>query len=105
MRGLWYIQSQLVRDLGALNKTELLCWDCWGLGDRGPDDEVSAEEMALLDRVAALTTCEGNEAFFEMRALYEEDARLRVPPVVNSYTRMGPRKVDLTSENECCFAK
>jgi hypothetical protein len=100
MRGLWYIQSQLVRDLGALNKTELLCWDCWGLGDRGPDDEVSAEEIALLDRVAALTAFEGNEAFSEMRSLYERDARLCVPSVINSYTRLGPRKVNLTRENE-----
>jgi hypothetical protein len=56
--------------------------------------------MALLDRVAALTACGGNEAFSEMRALYEEDAHLRVPAVINSYTRMGPRKVDLTGENE-----
>lgn len=97
MRGMWYIQSQLVRDVGALNKMELLCWDCWGLGDKGPEDEVSVEEMALLDRIAALAVVEGNEAFSEMRSLYESDLRLHVPSVVNSYTRKGPRRVQLTS--------
>ena len=41
MHGLWYIQSQLVRDLAAMNKMELLCWDCWALWDVGPMDTVS----------------------------------------------------------------
>jgi len=55
MHGLWYIQSQLVRDLAAMNMMELLCWDCWALGDVGPSDKVSEEDLSLLDRVAALT--------------------------------------------------
>ena len=93
MRGTWYVQSQLVRDLAAMNKMELLCWDCWALGDRGPDDGVSADEMALLDRVAVLTQA-GNETFTELRSIYEDD-RLRVPPVITSYTEAGSRTVDL----------
>ncbi|MFX1412150.1 MAG: transglutaminase domain-containing protein [Promethearchaeota archaeon] len=97
MHGLWYVQSQLVRDLGAMNRMELLCWDCWGLGDKGPDDDVSAEELALLDRVAVLTQA-GNDAFGELRAIYESDERLRVPPVVTSYTDAGPREVTLTEQ-------
>jgi len=73
---------QLVRNLAAMNKMGLLYWDAWALGDKGPDDDVSAEEMALLDRVA------------ELRSIYEDD-RLRVPPVITSYTEAGPRTVDL----------
>jgi hypothetical protein len=96
MRGLWYIQSQLVRDLAALNKMELLCWDCWGLGDRGPDDQVSGTEHALLDCVAALTQ-QATAAFAELRVLYATDPRLRVPPVINSYTRKGVRRIDLAA--------
>jgi len=92
--GLWYVQSQLVRDLAALNKRELLCWDCWALGDADPDRPPSGDEFALLDRVAMLTQA-GPEAFAEMRALYEGDPRLRVPAVVKSYTMAGPRMVDL----------
>jgi hypothetical protein len=96
MRGTWYVQSQLVRDLAAMNKMELLCWDCWALGDRGPDDGVSADEMALLDRVAVLTQA-GNETFTELRSIYEDD-RWRVPPVITSYTEAGSRTVDLVNE-------
>jgi hypothetical protein len=95
MRGLWYIQSQLVRDLAAMNKMELLCWDCWGLGDWGPDEDPPADELALLDRVATLTQA-GNEAFAQLRATYNRNPNLRVPAVVTSYTRSGPRHIDLT---------
>jgi len=72
-----------------------LCWDGWGLADREPEDSVSAEEVALLDRVAALTTAD-NSAFLEVRSLYENDVRLRVPEVIRSYTRTGLRMVTLT---------
>src|SRR5579863_10087351 len=30
MAGLWFICSNVVRDLAALNKIELLPWDVWG---------------------------------------------------------------------------
>ena len=99
MRGIWYIQSQLVRDFASLNRMELLCWDCWGLGDKGPDDEVSAEDLSLLDHVAALTLAD-NQAFPELRSVYENDARLRVPPLINSYTRKGALTLDLASETK-----
>lgn len=97
MHGMWFIRSQLVRDLAAMNKMELLCWDCWGLGNADPDDGVSAEEMALLDRVAALTQA-GNEAFIELRSIYENDDRLRVPSVITSYTEAGPQKINLVNK-------
>jgi hypothetical protein len=94
--GEWFIQDSLVQDLAALNKMELLCWDGWALADREPGDGVSAEDATLLDRVAAVTLAD-NSAFLEMRALYENDARLRVPGVINSYTRTGVRRVALSS--------
>jgi hypothetical protein len=105
MHGLWYVQSQLVRDLAALNRMELLCWDCWGLGDwdrwglghADPAVGLSDEEMEVLDRVAVLTQG-GNAAFAELRRVYENDRRLRVPRVVHSYTRAGLRLVDLIGE-------
>jgi len=95
-RGEWFIQDSLVQDLAALNKMELLCWDGWALADREPEDDVSEKDAALLDRIAALTTAD-NPAFLETRALYESDVRLRVPSVIKSYTRTGPRKIALNS--------
>jgi len=78
MWGMWFIRGDLVRDLLALNKIEILPWDSWGLMG-GKDRGLSADDMALLDRVAALTLA-GDEAFLELRWLYENDARLRMPP-------------------------
>ena len=93
--GEWFIQDSLVHDLAALNKVEVLCWDGWGLADREAEDDVLVEDAALLDHVAALTVADDSR-FFEMRALYESDVRLRVPGILRSYTRTGVRLVTLT---------
>ena len=73
---------------------ELLCWDGWGLADREAGDDVLAEDAALLDRVAALALA-GDLVFLEVRTLYENEVRLRVPGVVRSYIRTGVRLVTL----------
>ena len=78
MHGMWFIRGDLVRDFLALNKVEILPWDGWG--DVITDEPgVSDEETAWFDRLAALTLA-GDKAFPEMRFLYENDARLRMPP-------------------------
>ena len=97
MQGLWYIVSQLVRDLAALNKAELLPWDCWALGDIEEGGTPSTEDAALLDRVATLTLA-GNEAFPGLRSIYENEARLRVPPVIKSYHDAGVREINIAGE-------
>ncbi len=93
MRGLWFVRGDLVRDLASLNKMELLPWDSWGLIE-GEDEGLSQEDMALLDRVAALTSG-GDAAFREMRSTYEGDERLRVPAVITSYGSSGVQAVRL----------
>jgi hypothetical protein len=70
MHGLWFVQGNLIRDVLAFSKVELLPWDHgWGYLT-----EAGGEEPALrvMDRVAALTL-EGQEAFAEIRALTEDD--------------------------------
>jgi hypothetical protein len=76
--GQWFAQNNVVRDFLAFNKIELLPWDGW---DRmvGPGEPVSAEDLAQIDRIAALTI-EADAAFDEMRALYESDPRLHTRP-------------------------
>ena len=81
------------RDLASLNKVELLPWDGWGLIDR-EDKDLSADDLALLDRVAVLTV-DDNRVFVEMRTLYENDARLCVPSVIKSYSASGVQTIDL----------
>jgi len=79
--GLWFIRHRLIHDLAALNKMELLLWNTWGLMEREPTEE----EIALLDKVALLTQA-GNEAFPEVRKIYENEPGLRVPSIVMRFS-------------------
>jgi len=79
MHGMWFIAGNLVRDLLSLNKIELLPWDVWGMMAEFKQEKLSQEYMEEMDHVAALTLA-GNEAFPEIRALYENEGRLRPAP-------------------------
>ena len=75
--GMDFIRGNVLRDLLALNKVEVLPWDFWGvltteLAQSGP------EGLALIDRLAELTLA-GDAAFPQVRALYDETLGLRVP--------------------------
>jgi hypothetical protein len=96
MHGLWFIRGDLVRDVASLNKVELLPWDGWGLID-GEDQALEPDDLALLDRAAALSLAD-NAAFSELRSFYEENPGLRVPSVITSYTGAGAQVVDLSGE-------
>jgi hypothetical protein len=61
----------------SLNKIEILPWDAWGLIEKDEKD-ISAGDMELLDHIAKLTIA-GNEAFSEIRSIYQNDERLRMP--------------------------
>jgi hypothetical protein len=78
--GLWFIAQNMIRDLAALNKVEMLPWDVWGAMTR-PDEPLQDDRLALFDRIAALTRAP-DAAFVELRRLYEGDDRLRVPAAV-----------------------
>lgn len=91
IKGWWFIQQRLIQDLAAQNKMELLPWHAWGLMEKDPGEE----ELALLDEVAVLTQAR-DEAFSQLRALYEREPDLKVPSVVNTYSpAAGPGKVAL----------
>ena len=81
--GLWYVKGHLARDIAALNKVEMLCWDYWGIFERR-DYELPDDDLQLLDQSAKLSLA-GNEALGELHSLYLHDMRLRVPPVVKSW--------------------
>lgn len=80
--GLWYVKGHLARDIAALNKIEMLCWDYWGIFERRDVD--LPDDLKLLDHAAKLSIS-GNENFVELRSLYLQDMRLRVAPVVKSW--------------------
>ena len=90
--GASFIRSGLVRDLAALNKQELLCQDVWRLGEIEDEEQLSEDDLTLLDRVASITLA-GNDAFSDLRTIYENDARLRVPPTIKSFTQNGVKLI------------
>jgi len=79
MHGMWFIAGNLVRDLLSLNKVELLPWDGWGLMPEFEQQDFSDAYLEYIDRLAELTLA-GNEAFPEIRSIYETDERLQTPP-------------------------
>ena len=91
LAGSWFIAGNVVRDLASLNRMELLPWDVWGLMEMN-DAGITDEKKALLDRVAALTL-KGDDAFGDVREIYESDSRLRVPPVVFNALHNAPEKI------------
>jgi hypothetical protein len=90
-RGWPYLQHNLILDLAALNKMEMLLWDAWGLADRHSTDP---HDLELLDRIAQATD-RPDPSRHDLRTLYAADARLPVPSTVTSYDPLGgpPRRV------------
>ncbi len=82
-RGNWFIRGNMLRDIAALNKAEFLPFDCWGLMNK-KDNELSEQDIKLLDHIAELAHAQ-NDVFSELRSLYLNDERLRVPAVIRTY--------------------
>jgi hypothetical protein len=86
MHGLGFIRGNLVRDLAALNKVELLPWDCWGIILDGKLD--NDEDLIALDQVAELTSARRPD-FKSIRRIYELDERFRMQGELKSYIDGG----------------
>ncbi len=90
-RGLWFIAGDLIRDVAALNKMELLPWDVWGAMP-DPGQPLGDDLLAYLDHLAALTH-EPDTAFAVLRASYTSDERLRVPAIVFNAVRQREERM------------
>lgn len=90
MHGLWFVRGDLGRDLAALNKVELLPWDCWGMVDRS-ENTLTRDDYALLDRAAAAIISGSDEVY----TLYQSNLDLKVPRLIQSYLGRDPVEVDL----------
>ena len=86
MRGLWFVQGNVIRDAASLNKLELLPWDVWGSMAQMDHEPENPEQ---LDPVARATARLGTSTA-ELRALYGGNPGLRVPRVVKSFVEGKP---------------
>jgi hypothetical protein len=83
-QGAWWVAQNLVRDLAALNRVEMLPWDVWGMMPE-PTQALTDEDAAFLDRIAGLTMG-GDEALTALRDVYE-DPRVTMPGRVHNADR------------------
>jgi hypothetical protein len=74
------MRRSTLRDVAALNNTEMLPWDIWGEMLR-PNEEPDEAQVAFFDQLAALTT-DPDMSFAELTARYQADSRLTVPATV-----------------------
>lgn len=80
--GMDYVKADLLRDLISLNKIEMLPWDGAALTET-PYAILSDAELALLDRVADVTT--PAVKFEEVRDLYETHSELHAKHLPNPH--------------------
>ena len=95
LRGWPLLARHVIHDLVALNKTEMLVWDAWGMQlgiDAGP---VAEQDAVLLDEICAHPADPGVSPDV-VAALADRD-ELRVPATVTSFDPYGgpPREVTL----------
>lgn len=57
LRGMMFIAHNVMHDLAALDKKELLLWEDWGARNEYAD-EVPLKEAAMLDEVSAVIGCQ-----------------------------------------------
>jgi len=76
MFGLWFIASNVIRDVAALNSHEMLPWDVWGAMTQ-KDEEV---DLPFIDRLAEFSHAPDRH-FGELRVAYK-DKRVAVPGTV-----------------------
>lgn len=81
IRGIQITLGELLLDLAALNRIELLCWDSWGYSTRL--NTLSAQDMDLLDQVAASTL--DNQQFSHWQSYFQNE-HLTVPNVIFSFS-------------------
>jgi hypothetical protein len=90
--GARFIAGSVVRDLAALNKHEMLAWDYWGLArELRPGADIPPAAASRFDEIAAVAN--GDPPWSIIRAMYEHDEALRVPPTVLSFPRGVPVEV------------
>jgi hypothetical protein len=77
--GAWFVRNNVVRELAALAKVEMLPWDVWGAMNELTDDEVDEIAQLIVD-----------DDLVAIRKRYDNDDRLRVLGPVTSFTERGP---------------
>lgn len=99
LRGPWFIQNYVLRDVAHRHGDELLLWDFWG-AMAGPREPLPADVVALTDHLAALTVdADAGDAAAEaeLSGLYTTSPQVRPGPTVlrhDPFTPQAPPAVE-----------
>jgi hypothetical protein len=95
-RGWFSLRHHVVQDLAALNKSEMLVWDQWGILDES-DPLGRASALDLLAKEIADSNCAADEI-----TRWGREEGLSVPQTVTSYSPAypSPLKVDISHVHE-----
>jgi hypothetical protein len=89
--GIWFVANNLVRDVAALNKMEMLPWDVWGVM-AAPNAAIASETASAFDEVARYSL-EPDVHFNALQERYRSDPRFTVPPTVTNAIRGAVERV------------
>ncbi len=87
MHGLFFVRGDLLLDIAALNKVELLPWDAWD--PRAPDWEPEKAELEAVDDLARAIVAD------DLDEIQRRYAEMRVPRHIVSFVEGVPTFVDL----------
>lgn len=90
LRGIPYLWHNVVQDLAALNRHEMILWDVWGIDL----DEVNDQGALLLDAAAGSSTLEQWREVFSSNEFGVPETVLSFSP----YQPVPPKKIELRSE-------
>ena len=97
LSGMWFAAGEVMLDVAALNKEEMLPWEKWSVGrELGPGATVPASWLAQFDAVAR--ALEGAPAAGLARRTYAERDWLRVTPTVLSFASDAPVELTLAGD-------
>jgi hypothetical protein len=92
LAGTWFVADDVMLDVAALNKIELLPWEKWSVGATlGPGADVPPDVAARFDRVAAELA--GTPDAEDAQRVYRENPWLAVTPTVTSFLSGAPFEV------------
>ena len=80
-RGWPFVRHNLIHDLAALSRREMVLWDNWGWTE--PGAVLDTRQLAVLDELATITS--GDPTVAEIDQFYATEG-LRVPAEVTSYS-------------------
>lgn len=85
-----YLRHNLVCDLAALTRREMVLWDYWGLASVA---KPTGAQLAVLDELAAAT---GGDATPELATSWSAHEGLAVPPAFTSYSPAAAAPLQVT---------